>query len=53
MIPVVDMCSGTAELSAATQGTLLASTGLAGNAVVGSQASLMLARALTQLNSTI
>ena len=29
MIPVVDMCSGTGELSAATQGTLLAPTGLA------------------------
>lgn len=29
MIPVVDMCSGTGELSAATQGTLLASAGLA------------------------
>lgn len=29
MIPVVDMCSGTGELSAAAQGTLLAATGLA------------------------
>lgn len=29
MIPVVDMCSGTGELSAATQGTLSAPTGLA------------------------
>lgn len=29
MIPVVDMCSGTGELSAAAQGTLLAPTGLA------------------------
>ena len=29
MIPVIDMCSGTGELSAATQGTLLAPTGLA------------------------
>lgn len=29
MIPVIDMCSGTGELSAATRGTLLAPTGLA------------------------
>lgn len=29
MIPVADMCSGTGELSAATQGALLAPTGLA------------------------
>lgn len=29
MIPVVDMCSGTGELSTAAQGTLLAPTGLA------------------------
>lgn len=29
MIPVADMCSGTGELSAAVQGTLLAPTGLA------------------------
>lgn len=29
MIPVVDMCSGTGELSAAGQGALLAPTGLA------------------------
>lgn len=90
MIPVVDMCSGTGELSAATRETLLASTGgappphrddqgrlnarfvewmmalpvgdnlsrrarirPAGNAVVGRQASLMLVRALVQINSTI
>jgi hypothetical protein len=114
MIPVVDMCSGTGELSAATQEALSAPTGLAslsdsdsrareylaarwpaadlyddcrdtydniaaqlrdngykatvvtasnlsrrarirlaGNAVVGRQAALMLVRALVQLNSTI
>lgn len=29
MIPIIDMCSGTGELSAATQGALLAPTGLA------------------------
>lgn len=50
MIPVVDMCSGTGELSAATQGTLLGPTGLAS---LSDSDSLMLARALAQLDSTI
>lgn len=60
MIPVIDMRSGTGELSAATQGTLPAAGNLsrrarirlAGNAVVARQANPMRARALTQLNST-
>lgn len=62
MIPVADMRSGTGELSAAVQGTILASAGLASlsdsdsrarDYLAARQAGIMLARALTQLNSTI
>lgn len=50
--PIIDMFSGTGELARAVSAGLEEPTRLAGNAVVGLQARLMLQRGLTAVNDT-
>lgn len=52
MIPAIDMRSDTGEVAAADRPSRRARIRLAGNAGIAQQASLMLAHAFVQLNST-